>query len=101
MALANFVENIKKAYPNETVKIFLYGSRARGDADLLSDIDVLIVVKKARQIPAVDKSCAIIANEVSLNYDVVISVIVVNERQYNESFEPLLINIRREGKKVA
>jgi hypothetical protein len=49
----------------------------------------------------VDKSCAQAANRLSLEYDVLISVLVVDAAQYRDSFEPLLINVRREGKKVA
>ena len=79
----------------------LCGSRARNDADPLSDIDLLVVVNNSEAKVAVDKSGAQVANKWSLKYDVVISVMVADDRQYRDSFEPLLINVRREGKKVA
>ena len=36
---------LQKTYPNELEKIILFGSQARGDARIDSDIDILIVLK--------------------------------------------------------
>ena len=41
----------------------LYGSRARNDADPLSDIDLLVVVNNSEAKVAVDKSGAQVANK--------------------------------------
>jgi len=101
LALSGFASEIKQAHSDQIAEILLYGSRARNEADPLSDIDLLVVVNGAEAKSAVDKRCAQAANRLSLEYDVVISVMVVDERQYRDSFEPLLINVRREGKKVA
>lgn len=100
-ALSDFLSRAKAARQDDIVEILLYGSRARNDADASSDIDLLVVVRESDRKVAIDKECAQIANEVSLEHDVVVSVIVFDRNQYRLSFEPLLINVRREGKKIA
>ena len=47
-ALAELKEKIKEKYPD--AEIILYGSKARGDCDENSDIDLMIIIKDNYQI---------------------------------------------------
>ena len=42
--LAEFKRELNRIYDDRLKGVFLYGSRARGEADLESDVDVLIVL---------------------------------------------------------
>lgn len=44
-ALEEFVAQLRARYPNELVLVRLFGSKARGNFDEESDIDVLVVVQ--------------------------------------------------------
>jgi len=45
-ALKELVDELKKLYGDNLSHVILYGSKARGDANSGSDIDVLVVLKK-------------------------------------------------------
>jgi predicted nucleotidyltransferase len=84
-------------YGERLVKMLLYGSQARGDADPASDIDVLVVlrgqVSPGEEIARTAEATA----ELSLKYDGVISCVFVSEKRYTNEQSPLLVNVRREG----
>jgi predicted nucleotidyltransferase len=65
-------------------KIRLFGSKARGDGDPYSDIDVLVIVKNRH--PEVDDLVLDAAFKVSLDCDVVLSPVVFS---HNEYYAPL------------
>lgn len=100
-ALAVFIERAVTIQPGGFLKIILYGSRAREDFASSSDVDLLVIVPTPDHKKPIEKEISRIANELSLEYDLVLSVFVVDEQQYKTSFEPWLVNIRREGKHVA
>jgi predicted nucleotidyltransferase len=79
----------------------LYGSRARGEAEPGSDIDVLVVLKGSVQPGSEVERTGGIISELSLQFDEVISCAFVNEEQFIRENSPLLLNIRKEGVEVA
>ena len=43
--LKEFKRRIEQNYPEEKIRIFVFGSKARGDATNESDIDVMVVIR--------------------------------------------------------
>lgn len=95
--LAELRRRFEALYGPRLVRMVLYGSQARGDAEPGSDIDVLVVlngeVDPCREIDrTIDEVVA-----VSLENDVVISCVFMGEQRFLHRNGPLLRNIRREG----
>ena len=84
-------------YQDNLEELILYGSQARGDAQEYSDIDVLIVLKKAFNYrEEIDRTSQFIA-DLSLEYDTVISRAFISAQRFQEENSPFLLNVRREG----
>jgi uncharacterized protein len=80
-------------------KILLFGSRARGDAVPYSDIDLLVLTKKPRDIKDRYK-LSDIAADINVDYGVGISCLYLNETDWEQErdINPLLKqSIQREG----
>jgi predicted nucleotidyltransferase len=88
---------LSSIYGARLVKLLLFGSQARGDADSGSDIDLLVVLKETvnpcEEISRVNEA----TSRLSLAYDTVISCLFMQEDRYLQENSPLLLNIRREG----
>ena len=87
-------------YGPRLVRMVLYGSQARGDAEPGSDIDVLVVLQGA-----VDPSEEIqrtLDDTVRLSYAYGESImcVFVSADEYAQERSPLLLNVRREGTPV-
>jgi len=84
-------------YGSRLLKLVLYGSHARGDAQAGSDIDVLVVlngpVSPGKEIARTIMDVA----DVSLAHNEVIACLFVSEEEYEHEQSPVLLNIRREG----
>ena len=97
-ALDGLRRELAPAYGPRLVRMVLYGSMARGDGALPdSDIDILVVLDGEVDALAESwrQSAAIAA--ISLEHDVVLSVVFVSRREYEAARTPLLMNVAREG----
>jgi predicted nucleotidyltransferase len=84
-------------YQDNLESIILYGSQARDDAKEYSDIDILIVLKKAFNYrEEIEKTSHFIA-DLSLENDTVISRAFISNQRFHEENNPFLLNVRREG----
>ena len=87
-------------YGERLVRIVLFGSQARGDAEPGSDIDVLVVLKSPVS------PCEEIARTINdvadiwLEHNEVIACVFVSEEQCERERSPLLLNVRREGVEI-
>ena len=84
-------------YGERLVRMVLFGSQARGDAEPSSDIDVLVVLKGPVAPGDEIARTSEIKAALSLQYDVVISWTYVSADRYATERSPLLLNVRREG----
>ena len=99
--VASLMEKMKKGltelYGQRLKAVVLFGSYARGDYSEDSDIDVMIVLSDYQNYGAeIDLSGELIS-QLSLDYGISISRIIMKEIQWQESDTPLLRNIRLEG----
>ena len=96
-ALKELKEKILEKFPD--VRIVLYGSKARGDSDNESDIDLLILVE-AKVDTKLEEEIFHISYEIELKYDVVFGEIIENKDFWSTPLAnamPLHWNINREG----
>jgi len=88
---------LEELYGPRLVRLVLFGSHARGDAEPGSDIDLLVVLRGDVNAGEEIKRTGGIVSDLSLINDVVISCIFMEEHRYLRRNGPLLRNIRREG----
>jgi predicted nucleotidyltransferase len=100
-ALKTLVDRLYQKYGDNLLRVVLFGSKARGDFDEESDLDVLVVLhlvgggywEHRRQISA-------IAYELELEYSVVFSLVVMDQLEYAEMRGANLLinrNIQQDG----
>ncbi|MEA3507159.1 MAG: nucleotidyltransferase domain-containing protein [Elusimicrobiota bacterium] len=99
MAVDDLIRGLEKLYGDNLSRVILYGSKARGDSDNGSDIDIMIVVKdyknREKEFNKIsDLSYGII---VKYNYDLLLSFTLKKETEYLTRESPLMLNVRKEG----
>jgi hypothetical protein len=95
-ALARFLARLESECGDAIRRVILYGSKARGDADVESDTDLLIVTADGNVIPRIEK----IECDFDFENDAGISSIVVSQQKYHfwqDVKHTLYVNIRRDG----
>jgi len=100
-ALAALVDCLRQRYGDDLVRVALFGSKARGDFDAESDLDVLVVVR----MPDEDywrhwREIVDSTSDIDLEYGVVTSLLIKDEPDYARMRAwNLLINrnIERDG----
>ncbi|MEW6482711.1 MAG: nucleotidyltransferase domain-containing protein [bacterium] len=100
-AIERFAEKIKDSLADNIVSIELFGSKARGDFNKESDIDLLIVVNEKS--PAVREKIFDIMFEVDPWYELMLSprIMSIKEYQVNKAIaSPFIEHIEREGIKL-
>jgi len=95
--LAELRRRLHELYGNRLVRLVLFGSQARGDANTDSDIDVLVVLKGPVEPFREIHRASVVTAAVSLENDVVISCVYVSEERFKSDHGPLLANVRAEG----
>lgn len=95
-ALVELRECFAARYGDRLRNLILYGSYARGNARLDSDVDVLVVLSgEVDPISEIAQTETDVAN-VSLRYDVALACYFVSEQEYARGQSPLLLSIRKE-----
>ena len=95
--LAELKQGLAKIYGNRLKAVYLFGSYARGDYHEGSDLDVMIVLDTYKSYWDELVRSAELASELSLEYNVTISRMIMTEEQWKRGDLPVLRNIRIEG----
>jgi predicted nucleotidyltransferase len=93
-----FVDKVCQQFGQELCAVILFGSRARGEAEPDSDMDILVVISDVD--PEVQKTIHYLAADVWLEYDIFLSTLVWSEahRRKVKNLHTLLYqNILRDG----
>ena len=99
--LDRFIEKLRGKFGDRFASLWVYGSWARGDARAGSDVDLLIVLDSLRREDW--RSVRELAYQATfgVNRPVVFSSQVIGQGTFLSGLEPLLLNVRREGKRAA
>ena len=94
--LTLFLQEMRNKLGGDLKQFILFGSRARGDNTSYSDYDCLAILDQMS--PEIGDTIDEIAGEFLYQYNAVFSVFLISEKQHRQqSYSPLLMNIRREG----
>lgn len=96
-------EELLKLFGEKIKHIILYGSYARGDFNLESDIDIMILLNcNQNEIAENRKEISRIASRVGLQNDIMVSILARNYKEYenNIKYQPFYQNIEKEGMKI-
>ena len=88
---------LRSLYGDRLVKLILFGSHARGEANPDSDIDLLAVLKSpVSQVQEISYMSELRV-KILLDYNELVSIIPMSEDRFNAKTVSLLRNIQREG----
>lgn len=82
-AVIDYVDRIRNRFTDRVRAVILFGSKARGDADAESDIDLLVLVDAENS--QFRSELWRIASDVSLDYNVVLSPRIFGEARWAET----------------
>lgn len=98
--LEAFTNEMQKIFGKSLKKIILYGSYARGDFKVNSDMDLMILTSLSdNEIKKLENEVYDVAFEYEMTYGIVISVNVKNEDHFNYWLGalPYYDNVKKEG----
>lgn len=94
---ADLKARLSRIYASRLRGLFVFGSRARGEADAESDVDVLVILEDFAVYGQELERTSEARSDVSLAHDVSVSVVFVRERDWLSGSTPFLDNVRREA----
>lgn len=102
MSNKEIIELLRKEMPviAPEAKVFLYGSRARGDNKPNSDVDLLVLLPDSYKGRAYAIRVGEISSslyKISLENDIDISPLITIERIFYQRETPFTLNVKKEG----
>lgn len=94
------VQSVLELLEDRIYKIILYGSYARGDFDIESDVDIMIVLTcDEEELRGYRKKVSMLASRISLENDIEVSLLLKNRDAFEKrlSILPFYQNIEKEG----
>jgi len=96
-ALAEAKQYLVTHFGNRLSKLVLFGSHARGDATLESDIDLMVVLKGALSLGQEIEETSVSIAEICLKYNILIACLFMEEERFLKEKSPLMLNVHKEG----
>ncbi|MCD4782291.1 MAG: nucleotidyltransferase domain-containing protein [Candidatus Eremiobacteraeota bacterium] len=90
-------ENFRRLYGDRLLKMILFGSHARNEANVGSDIDVLVVLRGDVDAGEEVSGTVDIVADLSLSENIVISCVFMGDQRFYKRNGPFLRNVRKEG----
>jgi predicted nucleotidyltransferase len=81
-AITAYIDHIRARFSDRILAVMLFGSKARGDADAESDLDLLVLVDV--ETPEFRSKLWQVASDISLDYSVVLSPRVVGQARWDD-----------------
>jgi predicted nucleotidyltransferase len=98
--LQNLRHQMEILYQDRLHSLILFGSQARGDANLDSDIDILIVLKDDIDSWTEIKRTGGIISQICLDNSILVTSLFVSVKQFITQDTALFRNIKKEGKYI-
>ncbi|MEA3401234.1 MAG: nucleotidyltransferase domain-containing protein [Armatimonadota bacterium] len=99
-ALRQLRAELEELYGERLRGLYLFGSRARGDAEPDSDVDVAVVLDDFESVYTEIRRMSEVGARTSLDLDLHVSLIPVREADWREGTSIFLRNVAREGVSV-
>jgi len=97
-ALWKFIQRILDELGTQVLQIILFGSKARGDSNADSDVDVLILANEENR--RLQERINIIASQISLDYDVLFNPLLIANVRWAQMMDErfsICRNVERDG----
>ncbi len=88
---------LEQTYGERLEGVYLFGSRARGEGDPDSDVDVLVVLNEVSHYYGELERTAELASTLSLRYDVSISRVFLPLAEWREGEGPFVLTAREDA----
>lgn len=95
--LSELKKGLVELYGKRLKNLYLYGSYARGEEQEGSDLDVLVVLNDFERAPIELERTADLFCDLSLEYEITVSLMFMREKDWLTADKPLLRNVRVEG----
>jgi len=95
--LKNVKKRLRRVYGGRLREVVLYGSYARGDSTAGSDIDVIVVLDGVKSAFLEIRRCSDALGDLELESDVLISILPIAAKDFEERESPVLLNAKKEG----
>ncbi len=96
--LQELKESLKRLFKDQILKMVLFGSRARGDDDEESDIDIALIVRELT--PGLKDRILGEVAKLEFKYDIPLSILILSEEDFNhlrKRERRIALDIEREG----
>ncbi len=100
MPVSSLRKYLRSEYGDRLRGIYLFGSHGRGQAAEDSDIDIAVVLDEVESRFQERQRCSKAVSDISLEYNVVIQLIFIDEHDFEAEQLSLIRNIKNEGMMV-
>jgi predicted nucleotidyltransferase len=95
--LQELKEGLQNRYGKKLKGVLLFGSYARGEEKVGSDIDIAIILDDFSHACTEIERTGDIASSISLKFDTLISLVPIKEKDWHKRKTTLISNIKHEG----